>query len=129
MRKRESEGLALRAYLLGFALSIVLTLAAYFAVISLKTNYWLILFIILALAVAQLFVQLYFFLHLAHEKKPRLRQISFWFAASVVLIIVFGSLWIMQNLNYRHGSHQPKDIDSYIQNEEAIKKDPSAHGH
>jgi hypothetical protein len=32
---------------------------------------------------------------------------------------VFGSLWIMDNLDY-HMMHNPQDIDTHIQNEEGI---------
>jgi cytochrome o ubiquinol oxidase operon protein cyoD len=56
--------------------------------------------VIVGLAIIQLFVQLFFFLHLGEESKPRWNLMVLLFAAMVVIIVVFGSLWIMNNLNY-----------------------------
>lgn len=111
----------IKTYTIGFALSVVLTLIAFAVVILGGLPYWVIAFIILALAVLQLFVQLYFFLHIKDEHKPRLKMHTFISAVVVVIIVVFGSFWIMENLSRYHGHNVlPKDIDSYVQDEEAI---------
>ena len=55
--------------------------------------------------------RLYFFLHLGKETKPRWKLYVFGFMVSVVLIIVFGSIWIMNNLNYRM---TPAQINQYM---------------
>ena len=55
---------------------------------------------IIFLAVVQLVVQLVFFLHLGRERQPRWNLLAFAFMAIVLLILVLGSLWIMNNLNY-----------------------------
>jgi cytochrome o ubiquinol oxidase operon protein cyoD len=71
---------------------------------------------LLFLALTQLFVQLLFFLHLDRESKP------FWnlqvaiLAAGVVLILVIGSIWIMNNLNYHMNT--PQQIQKYIKDQE-----------
>jgi cytochrome o ubiquinol oxidase subunit IV len=71
---------------------------------------------LLVLALSQLFVQLLFFLHLDRESKP------FWnlqvaiLAAGVVLILVIGSIWIMNNLNYNMNSSQR--VQKYIHDQE-----------
>jgi cytochrome o ubiquinol oxidase operon protein cyoD len=97
-----NQHLNLRTYITGFAASIFLTLTAYFAVTdSLFANNVLI-YIIAGLALIQAAVQLIFFLHLGAEKKPRWKFWVFLFMFGVVVLLVGGSLWIMNNLNYHH---------------------------
>ena len=113
-----------RSYLYGYIISVILTLLAFGLVILGGFSYWLIIGVLLGLATIQLFVQLYFFLHLNDEAKPRWKFNTFVSAAIVVFVVVLGSLWIMQNLAYHHGHDALKeDYDSYIQEEEAIYKD------
>jgi len=109
----------LLSYSIGFILSIVLTLAAYFGVVNHLLSSNVLIAAVLGLAVVQLLVQLLFFLHLGRESKPRLNLISFLFAGMVVLIVVFGSLWIMYNLDYNMSGHQ---ADEYLLEEEGIRK-------
>lgn len=88
------------SYTIGFLLSIVLTLAAYFLVVDKILTGSRLVAAIVGLAVVQLFVQLVFFLHLGRESRPRWNLMVFWFALLVVVIVVFGSIWIMENLDY-----------------------------
>jgi cytochrome o ubiquinol oxidase operon protein cyoD len=74
---------------------------------------------IMALAVAQLAVQLIFFLHLGEEKRPRWRLISVVCAVTVVLIVVGGSIWIMANLNYNM-MRSPQAVDKYLQSQDGL---------
>lgn len=91
----------LKTYISGFLLCIFLTLAAYVLVMKhLLTGLTLTLSIV-SLGIIQFFVQLILFLHLGDEPKPRWNLIVFSFMALVVLILVFGSIWIMINLQYR----------------------------
>lgn len=100
-----------KAYIIGFGLSVVLTLLAYFSVTQQWLTGWGLVLLLAGLAVVQLFVQLVFFLHLGRESKPRWNLTVLVFAAGVVLIIVFGSLWIMRNLEYDSGpSASPEEI-------------------
>lgn len=98
----------IRTYTIGFILSLVLTFLAYGVVTSgaISPAYTVVLIILFALV--QLFVQLVFFLHLGSETTPRWRLVTFAFGVLVVAIVVFGSLWIMDNLNYNmmHSSHE-----------------------
>lgn len=110
------------SYMIGFALSLILTLVAFWLVIQhvhegrFDMN---VVFVGLAVtAVAQLIVQLVFFFHLGREPKPRLNTVSFLFMLMVVVIIGFGSLWIMYNLNY---NMTPGEVETYIKAEENIK--------
>lgn len=110
-----------KSYTLGFIYSVLLTLTAYYLVVNDVLSGWTLAFAILALAVLQLAVQLFYFLHLDQEKKPRWNMISFFFAVQTVLIVVLGSVWIMINLSYHHGHEKTSDqIDEYIQEEEVI---------
>lgn len=115
-----------KSYVVGFALSVILTLLAFAFVVFGGETYWLIVLAILSLAVVQLFVQLYFFLHLNDEGRPRIKLQTFISAAVVVIVVVFGSLWIMDNTSKYHGHNALKeDIGEYIQDEEAIHKEPA----
>ncbi len=100
--KHDPEHGTLRSYVTGFVTSIVLTVSAYLLVVNRgNATTGLIVKIIVALALIQFIVQLFFFLHLGKETKPRWKLFVFFFMILVVLILVFGSLWIMNNLNYR----------------------------
>jgi len=100
MSKAASEHGTLKSYWLGFILSIGLTLAAYWAVVGKLIAGKILIGTLLALALAQTVVQLVLFLHLGQESKPRWNLLVFLFMLSVLLILVFGSLWIMYHLNY-----------------------------
>lgn len=93
------------AYSIGFLSSIILTLVAYAIVVhDIFKDIWtpaVIAIVLSALASIQLVVQLVFFLHLGEESRPRWKLLSFIFAFIILGIIVFGSLWIMFDLNTR----------------------------
>lgn len=91
---------SVRTYVIGFIWSVVLTLAAYFMVVSERFSYTTVIAAISILAVAQLLVQLVFFLHLGKESRPRWNAIVFSFMLLVVGIVVIGSIWVMNNLHY-----------------------------
>jgi cytochrome o ubiquinol oxidase operon protein cyoD len=100
-------------YLVGFGLSLVFTLNAYIAVTQTdKGAMTSSLFIFLVvLAISQLVVQVFFFLHLGKESKPRWNGLAFITMIMVVLFIVVGSIWIMNNLNYNMmGDHAAEMI-------------------
>lgn len=118
------------SYMIGFTLSLVLTLVAFWLVMQHVENGWFDMGLVfggLAItAVAQLIVQLVFFFHLGREPKPHLNSVSFLFMLMVVGIIGFGSLWIMYNLNY---NMMPHEVETYIQEEENIKLEKTEHPH
>lgn len=101
-------------YFCGYLLSIVFTISAYLIVQHKSYSNKLIYGIITVLALLQFFVQLFFFLHLGKETKPRWKLLVFFFMIIVVLILVFGSIWIMSNLNYRM---TPQQINTYMSNQ------------
>ncbi|HEY0965523.1 MAG TPA: cytochrome C oxidase subunit IV family protein [Candidatus Saccharimonadales bacterium] len=89
-----------RNYLIGFTLSLMTTFIAYFAVTESWLQGWGLLVGLALLAFTQMIVQLYLFLHLGEELKPRLRAWSFVFMSVILFIVVAGSLWIMAHLDY-----------------------------
>lgn len=111
---------SLHLYVAGFIISVVLTVAAYLAVVQQLAEGWLLLGVIVICALIQLYVQLVFFLHLGHESKPKWNVATFLFMLLVLLILVFGSIWIMNNLNYNTMS--PDETDTYLIDKEGIKR-------
>ena len=110
---------SLSSYAVGFMLSLIFTFAPYFMVTQHIGQGWVLGLALAIFAISQVLVQLVFFLHLGREKRPRWHSLAFGFMTVVVVIVVFGSLWIMNNLNY-HTMSGPS-VDQYIQDEEAIK--------
>ncbi|HEU5004775.1 MAG TPA: cytochrome o ubiquinol oxidase subunit IV [Candidatus Saccharimonadales bacterium] len=120
MKEQKEPGTYL-SYYIGFLLSVILTMAAYLVTKHhLNTHHTsppdsVMPAILLGLGVIQLFIQLFFFLHLGREGKPRWKSMALVFAILVVLIIVVGSIWIMDNLNYRM---TPSQVNTYLKNQD-----------
>jgi cytochrome o ubiquinol oxidase operon protein cyoD len=113
---------SLKSYIIGFILSILLTLAAFGVVMRpdiFHVGYGLIIPIILILAIVQLFVQLIFFLHLMDESGPRWKLTVFISTVGLVLIIVVGGIWIMNHLNYNMMA-SPTEMNNYIQSQDGF---------
>jgi cytochrome o ubiquinol oxidase operon protein cyoD len=111
----DTENGTLKTYVTGYLLSVALTLSAYLLVVNhafSKTDVTAALIVFLALA--QFLAQLLLFLHLGKETKPRWKLFVFSFMVTVVLILVFGSIWIMNNLNYRM---TPAQMNTYMNNQ------------
>lgn len=127
-----------RNYITGYMLSLVLTGASFFLV---QRHFWSGHFIfsdnymltaLIFLSVTQLFVQLIFFLHLDKDSDRRWNLTVLAFAATVVITIVFGTLWIMKSIDSRQPGYSkthdgqklksPQKIDEYIIKNEGIKK-------
>ena len=88
------------SYMLGFVLSVILTAAAFAAVmVPGVISRDLIVPVIIGLAVVQMFIHVYFFLHLSAAPDQRWNVNAFAFAVMTVIILVIGSLWIMSNIN------------------------------
>lgn len=109
---KSSSHLSYAAYVAGFVGSIVLTLTAYFAVTTQAFTSTATLYVIGFLAIVQFVVQLFCFLHLGQEDRPRWRLAVFGFMVLVVVILVFGSIWIMNNLDYHMMSTE--QVDEYL---------------
>jgi cytochrome o ubiquinol oxidase operon protein cyoD len=103
---------------MGFILSVLLTLSAYFVVVQHLVPDAFILIVIIILAFMQFIVQLVFFLHLDKETGARWNLIIFLSTVSVVLIVVVGSLWIMYHLNYNMDPMMNMDKSMYLINQQ-----------
>lgn len=80
---------------------------------------WLVIVSLLtASAFVQLFVQLRYFLHVGEGSSTRWKKAFFALMALFFVVVVVGSLWIMQNLDYNMGHRSGNDIDSTIINDE-----------
>ena len=114
MEQKKSVDVTYRNYFIGFGASLDTTFVAYFAV----TEQWFdgtnLLLFLGSLALTQMLVQLYFFLHLGEEIKPRLRAWAFVFMTIILLIVVGGSLWIMTHLNHNMMQMSPSEKDTYM---------------
>lgn len=115
---KNTQQASLWSYVTGFVLSLYLTTSAYLLVVHHTLARRNLLAAITGLALAQFAVQLLFFLHLGQESRPRWRLVVFSFMVLVVAILVFGSLWIMSNLNYHMTS--PTAINKYIHNQDGL---------
>ena len=98
-------------YLSGFLISIFLTMYAYIAVVHRSFSGQKLMVWLLCLAVVQFFVQIFFFLHIGRESRPRWKLLTLFFMITVVLIVVLGSLWVMYNLNYHM---TPEQMNTYM---------------
>ena len=109
-----------KSYLLGFILSTALTATAFLIVINRLLAGWNLIIVIVGLALIQLWVQLIFFLHLGVSKNSYWNLAVFLSTASVIFILVAGSLWIMKNLNYSHMTSS--ETDTYILHQEGMQR-------
>lgn len=117
-------------YVVGFVLSIMLTLGAYWLAAENILAGWQLAGAITGLALVQLVVQLIFFLHVGRRKQaaaddPRWDRLVLYFSATVVIIVVAGSLWIMNNVQgYGGGRHQPspQEVERQLIREEGINR-------
>ncbi len=84
----------------GLILSVGLTLTAYFIVVTQSLSGGALSGTIFSLAIVQTLIQLFFFLHIGLESKPRWSLMTFLFMVLVLAIIMGGTIWIMHSLNY-----------------------------
>lgn len=106
------------SYVVGFILSIAATVIAYLFVVN---NLWpkeVLIYIVMGIAVLQLIIQAVFFLHIG--RGSRLKFVTLLFAILVVIIIVVGSIWIMNNLDYNMMRMSPDQIKMYMHKHEGI---------
>jgi cytochrome o ubiquinol oxidase subunit IV len=89
-----------RPVILGFFFSFLLTYALYRTVDREHLSGTLFTISIFGLAMLQTIIQLVMFLQVGMESRPHWNSISFFFAIIVILIVIGGSIWIMNNLNY-----------------------------
>ena len=109
------------SYTTGLILALILTIAAFAmsyahsgpAIVSSAAA----VVIILILAFVQLFVQLFFFLHLGLQKEARWNTFMFVATFSGILVIICASIWIMYHLNY---NMTPAETNRFIENQSGL---------
>jgi cytochrome o ubiquinol oxidase operon protein cyoD len=106
------------SYVIGFALSLVTTLVAYFLVVNHVLPMQALVYTVLGIAVIQLIVQVIFFLHIGQGSRWKI--VSFVFTIMVVGVVVVGSIWIMHNLNYNMMDMSPDEQQQYMSEHEGI---------
>ena len=105
------------SYITGFILSIILTVVPYFMVKNQVIEGRLLLISVLAIALAQMFIQMFFFLHLGRGPKPFYNIVFFAATSGMIILVVGASLLIMSNL-YRNMS--PEDATLRLAQDENI---------
>lgn len=87
----------------GFSASLALTFLAYFIILD-PSSFHLTasnaVAVIVSLALLQALVQLFFFIDVWHETDGYWNLTVFISTASIIFIVVFFSIWIMEHLNY-----------------------------
>lgn len=89
----------LKSYIIGFALSIIFTLISFWFVMGGAVSKPAAAAGLVVFCVAQLLVQLIFFLHMGTAKSQRSNTLTFLFTVLILAIIVAGSLWVLHNMN------------------------------
>ena len=105
MRGRNSaNGAALDAtvggYVRGLLLALGLTVASFLLVMRHAVDGLTLVWALAGLALMQLVVHLVCFLHLGRSSNQRWNRVALIFAGIFVVLVVGGSVWIMQHLNH-----------------------------
>ena len=96
----EAAHFTLRTYLIGFGLAAVLTAIPFWiAMTGAIPGRTVAIAVVVVLAVAQIGVQTWAFLHLNARAQEGWKLIAYVFTAVILLILIAGSLWIMMHLN------------------------------
>jgi len=103
---------SVKSYLTGFVLAAILTIIPFWLVMGhpIDSRGWTI-FLILALAVVQIFVHIVYFLHLDLRSEGGWNMMAFVFTAVLVIIVLGASIWVMWTENNLmmpmpdHGQH------------------------
>ncbi|RTF16514.1 cytochrome o ubiquinol oxidase subunit IV [Serratia marcescens] len=90
---------SVKSYLIGFILSIILTVIPFAMVMNGTASHSTILAVVVGMAVIQVIVHLVYFLHMNTSSEERWNLVALLFTAMIIGIVVVGSLWIMYNLN------------------------------
>lgn len=91
---------SVKEYVTGLLLSLILTAIPFSLVAFGGLNSTLTIGLILVTAVAQIFIQLVFFLHMNAESEQRWNVLTALFVVVLVAILIVGSIWIMAHLNH-----------------------------
>lgn len=90
----------LKQYTVGFILSVILTIIPFGMVMGGGFSRGLLVASIAITAVAQVIVQLVYFLHMDTSSEQRWNMIAFIYTVLCIAILLVGSVWVMNYLHY-----------------------------
>ncbi|MEM6739944.1 MAG: cytochrome o ubiquinol oxidase subunit IV [Pseudomonadota bacterium] len=94
----DSQG-SYRAYVIGFALSVVLTVVPFWVVLAeVEIGLALALAVIFGLGAIQILVHVHYFLHVTISAEQGWQAMSLAFTAILLVICLAGSIWVMFHL-------------------------------
>ncbi len=91
---------SLRDYVIGFALSVVLTAVPFWLVMARPLADGATAAVILAFAAVQMVVHMIYFLHMNGKAEGGWSMTALIFTVIIVVIMLSGSLWVMYHLNH-----------------------------
>lgn len=115
--EQHAEHGSVRSYAVGFLASLILTIIPYYLVTQQILLGNTLLIVILAFGILQMFVQMFFFLHLGRGPKPLYNVAFFGATAGLIVIVVGASILIMNNLYH---SMSPEEYTTRLAQEENI---------
>jgi len=95
-----SRARGMRSYLLGLGLAVLLTTASFWTATTHVIYGPAIPVAIVVLALAQMGIHLVFFLHITTAPDNTNNVLALAFGILIACLVIFGSLWIMANLNH-----------------------------
>lgn len=106
------------SYIVGFVLSIIMTVLAYYLATSDASTPDVIVIAIVLIAVVQLIIQMIFFLHIGQGSRWKL--LTFIFTAFFVLFLVIGTVWVMHHLNYNMMDMSTDEMRTYMEENQGL---------
>ena len=89
-----------KQYTIGFILSVILTIIPFGMVMAGGFGRGVLVTVIAITAVAQVIVQLVYFLHMNTSSEQRWNLIAFIYTILCIAVLLVGSVWIMNYLHY-----------------------------
>ena len=90
-----------KQYTIGFILSVILTIIPFGMVMAGGFSRGLLVAVIAITAIAQVLIQLVYFLHMNSSSEQRWNVIAFVYTIVCIAVLLIGSVWIM---NYLHSN-------------------------
>lgn len=88
-----------KQYTIGFVLSVLLTLIPFGMVMAGGFSRGLLVAVIAITAIAQVLIQLVYFLHMNSSSEQRWNVIAFIYTIVCIAVLLIGSVWIMNHLH------------------------------
>jgi cytochrome o ubiquinol oxidase operon protein cyoD len=117
----KAEHGTMTSYVIGFLLSLVFTAIPYYLVVNKIITGNSLLATIIGFAVLQMAVQIFFFLHLGRGPKPLYNVAFFISTVTIILVVVLGSIFIMDHL-MNYSMIAPKATTTKLAQDEGISQ-------